>query len=85
MDVQKAGMTRLLLAAPELRNSPWMMQDLAFLQLCEMYEHACVRRDALRCASDKDDESLLRLEEECRALQAAAIAYIRERKFSGII
>ncbi|MCA1405452.1 hypothetical protein I6F26_13825 [Ensifer sp. IC3342] len=86
MDVQKAGMARLLLAAPELRDSAWMMQDLVFLHLCEVYEHACLRRDALRCAPDKDDEGLLRLEEKCRALEVAAIAYIREqRKFTGIV
>ncbi|MCA1440344.1 hypothetical protein I6F07_08990 [Ensifer sp. IC4062] len=86
MDVQKAGMARLLLAAPELRDSAWMMQDLVFLHLCEVYEHACLQRDVLRCASDKDDESLLQLEAKCRALEVAAIAYIREqRKFAGIV
>ncbi|MDK1386841.1 hypothetical protein QN224_15635 [Sinorhizobium sp. 8-89] len=86
MDLQKAGMARLLLAAPELRDSPWMARDLVFLHLCEVYEHACLRRDAMRCSPEKDDETLLRFEEECRALQAAAVAYIREqRKFSGIV
>lgn len=84
MDVQKAGMARLLLAAPDVRDSAWMIHDLTFLKLCEVYEHACLRRDVLRCAASKDDAALLKSEEECKSLEAAAIAYIRERqKFSG--
>jgi hypothetical protein len=86
MDVQKAGMVRLLLAAPDLRDSAWMIQDLAFLKLCEVYEHACLQRDVLRCSTQRDDAALLKAEGECKSLEAAAIAYIRERqKFSGII
>jgi hypothetical protein len=38
MDVQKAGMARLFLAAPDLRGSAWMMQSPAFRKLCEAYE-----------------------------------------------
>lgn len=84
MDVQKAGMARLLLAVPDVRDSAWMIHDLTFLKLCEVYEHACLRRDVLRCAASKDDAALLKSEEECTSLEAAAIAYIRERqKFSG--
>ncbi|ATB00865.1 hypothetical protein BWO90_01220 (plasmid) [Sinorhizobium meliloti] len=57
----------------------------ALLTLCEAYEHACLRRDVLRCSAEKDDETLIKSEEECRSLEAAAIAYIREqRKFSGL-
>ncbi len=33
MDVKKAGMARLLLAAPDLRGSAWMMESRAFLML----------------------------------------------------
>ncbi|AEG56986.1 hypothetical protein ACVMB3_004847 [Sinorhizobium meliloti] len=85
MDVQKAGMARLLLAAPDVRDSAWMIHDLTFLKLCEVYEHACLRRDILRCAASIDDAALLKSEEECKSLEAAAIAYIRERqKFSGL-
>lgn len=86
MDVQKAGMARLLLAAPEMRDSAWMLQDLTLLKLCEVYEHACLRRDVLRCSAETDDKTLLKSEEECKGLEAAAIAYIREhQKFSGIV
>jgi hypothetical protein len=85
MDVRKAGISRLLLAAPDLRRSTWMMQSPAFLKMCEEYEHACLRRDVLRCAVEKDDEALLGSEAECRSLEAAAIAYIRkQRQFSGL-
>ncbi|MQV32364.1 hypothetical protein GHK47_04565 [Sinorhizobium meliloti] len=85
MDVKKAGMARLLLAAPDLRGSAWMMESRAFLTLCEAYENACLRRDVLRCSAEKDDETLIKSEEVCRSLEAAAIAYIREqRKFSGL-
>jgi hypothetical protein len=33
MDVKKVGMARLLLAAPDLRGSAWMMESSAFLTL----------------------------------------------------
>ncbi|MDX0449089.1 hypothetical protein [Sinorhizobium medicae] len=85
MDVKKAGMSRLLLAAPDLRRSTWMMQSPAFLKMCEEYERACLRRDVLRCSADKDHEALLKFEAECKSLEAAAIAYIRkQRQFSGL-
>ncbi|AGA08376.1 hypothetical protein GOA59_31535 [Sinorhizobium meliloti] len=85
MDVKKAGMARLFLAAPDLRASAWMMNSSAFLKLCVAYEHACLRRDVLRCAAEKDDEALIGCEAECRSLEAAAIAYIRtQRQFSGL-
>ncbi|PDT81652.1 hypothetical protein [Sinorhizobium sp. BJ1] len=86
MDVQKAGKVRLFLAAPELRESAWMVHDLVFLKLCEAYELACLERDALRCAAQKDDEALLRSEAECRQFEAAAVAYILEQQnHSGIV
>ncbi|MDX0257629.1 hypothetical protein GOC32_22075 [Sinorhizobium meliloti] len=85
MDVKKAGMARLFLAAPDLRACAWMMNSPAFLKLCVEYEHACLRRDVLRCAIEKDNEALLGSEAECRSLEAAAIAYIRkQRQFSGL-
>ncbi|AEH78960.1 hypothetical protein CN151_31285 [Sinorhizobium meliloti] len=85
MDVQKAGMARLFLAAPDLRGSAWMMQSPAFRKLCEAYEHACLRRDLLRCSALKDEGALLRSETECKSLEAAAIAYIRkQRQLSGL-
>ncbi|MDX1194559.1 hypothetical protein GOL96_24320 [Sinorhizobium medicae] len=85
MDVKKAGMSRLLLAAPDLRRSTWMMNSPAFQKMCEEYEHACLRRDVLRCSAEKDDEALLKFEAECKSLEAAAIAYIRkQRQFSGL-
>ncbi|XNO40695.1 hypothetical protein ACL2DZ_00650 (plasmid) [Sinorhizobium meliloti] len=85
MDVRKAGMARLLLAAPDLRASAWMMNSPAFLKLCVAYEHACLRRDALRCSAEKDDAALIRSEAECRSLEAASIAFIRkQRQFSGL-
>lgn len=85
MDVKKAGISRLLLAAPDLRQSTWMMGSPAFLKMCEAYEYACLRRDVLRCSTEKDDEALLRCEVECKSLEAAAIAYIRkQRQFSGL-
>jgi hypothetical protein len=86
MDVKKAGISRLLLAAPDLRRSTWMMKSPAFLKMCEEYEHACLRRDLLRCSAEKDDKALLRSETECKSLEAAAIAYIRkQRQFSGLV
>jgi hypothetical protein len=86
MDVQKAGMARLFLAAPELRNHAWMPQDYVLLKLCEVYEEACLRRDVLRCSAQKDNNALLRSEKKCKSIEAAAVAYIREhQKFSGII
>ncbi|PDT50425.1 hypothetical protein [Sinorhizobium fredii] len=86
MDVQKAGMTRLLMAVPELRNNAWMTQDLVFLKICQVYEEMCLRRDVLRCSPQRDDHALLRSEKKCKSLEAAAIAYLREhQKFSGII
>ncbi|MDX0277196.1 hypothetical protein GOC21_25325 [Sinorhizobium meliloti] len=86
MVAQKAGMARLLLAAPELRDNSWMSRDLAFLNLCLVYEDACMRRDVLRCSPDKDDHALLKSEKKCKSLEAAAKAYVREhQKFSGII
>ncbi|MDW9644450.1 hypothetical protein GOB48_22040 [Sinorhizobium meliloti] len=85
MNAQKAGMARLFLAAPDLRASAWMMNSSVFLKLCVAYEHACLRRDGLRCAADKDDEALIGCEAECRSLEAAAITYIRtQRQFSGL-
>lgn len=85
MDAKKAGISRLLLVAPDLRRSTWMMRSPAFLQMCEAYERACLRRDALRCSAEKEDEALLRSETECKSLEAAAIAYIRkQRQFSGL-
>lgn len=61
-----------------------MLEDLAFLKLCDVYEVACLRRDVMRCSGEREDEALLKSEEECKSLEA--IAYIRERqKFSGII
>ena len=86
MDAQKTGMTRMLLAAPELRDNVWMTQDVAFLKLCAVYEDACLRRDVLRCSSQKDDHALLKSERKCKSLEAAALAYVREhQKFSGIV
>ncbi|MGN7749713.1 hypothetical protein [Sinorhizobium sp. 22678] len=86
MDVKKAGISRLLLAAPDLRRSTWMMESPAFRKICEEYEHACLRRDGLRCSAEKDSETLLRSETECKSLEAAAIAYIRkQRQFSGLV
>lgn len=86
MDVRKAGMARLLLAAPDLRRSAWMMRSPAFVELCEAYEHACLRRDILRCSGTKGGEALLRSERECKGLEAAAIAYIRkQREFTGLV
>ncbi|MDW9598171.1 hypothetical protein GOA86_07200 [Sinorhizobium meliloti] len=62
-----------------------MMNSPAFQKMCEEYEHACLRRDVLRCSADRDGETLLRSETECRSLEAAAIAYIRkQRQFSGL-
>ncbi|YCI06289.1 hypothetical protein M1D34_30210 (plasmid) [Ensifer sp. D2-11] len=85
MDAQKAGMARLLLAAPDLRDNAWMDRDLGFLKICEVYEHACLRRDVLRCAAEKDDHALLKSEKNCKSLEAAAIAYVRDhQKLSGI-
>jgi hypothetical protein len=85
MDSKKAGMARLFLAAPDLRASAWMMNSPALLKLCVEYEHACLRRDALRCSVEKDDEALFRSEAECKSLEAAAIAFIRQqRQFSGL-
>ncbi|WP_457660973.1 hypothetical protein [Sinorhizobium medicae] len=85
MDVKKAGMARLFLAAPDLRACAWMMNSHAFLKMCEAYEHACLRRDVLRCSTEKDDEALFRSEAECKSLEAAAIAFIRkQRQFSGL-
>ncbi|RVI66341.1 hypothetical protein [Sinorhizobium meliloti] len=86
MDAQKAGMARLLLAAPELRGKAWMSLDLVFLKLCLVYEDACLRRDVLRCSPEKDDHALLKSEKKCKSLEAAAKAYVREhQKFSGIV
>lgn len=85
MDVKKAGMARLFLAAPDLRASAWMMNSPAFLKLCIAYERACLRRDVLRCATEKDEDALIGCEAECRSLEAAAIAYIRtQRQFCGL-
>lgn len=76
----------MLLAIPELRHSPWMMRDLVFMKLCEAYELACLDRDALRCSAQKEDQALLRSEEECQEIEATAVAYIREQQvFPGAV